>query len=80
MGLVSLIGFDQWVFHLSINQDRRKSLRACGRVCVLDVLFLYGPPVEVRDFDRLIIAFAEKLSFSVGTDKQHLNYVFSLRT
>ncbi len=28
-----LIGFDQLVIHLSINQERRKSLRACG-VCL----------------------------------------------
>lgn len=44
---VLLIGFDQWVIHLGINQEGRKSLRACGRVSILDVVFPDGPPVEV---------------------------------
>lgn len=67
--MVLLIGFDQWEIHVGINQERRKSLRACGRVSVLDVSFPDGPPVEVGDLEGIMITFAENLPFSVGTDK-----------
>lgn len=68
MGLLPLIGFDQWVIHVSINQEGRTCEKS---LCVLDGLFPDGPPVEVRDLEGIIIAFAGNLCFSVGTGSSH---------